>query len=204
MKNVDSTYYIESYGCTLNSGDAEIIMFKFEELGYTKVENFKDAKFIVINTCGVKTPTEQKILYRIKHIAKLIGNSESLIITGCLPIILKESLTKITSIAPNFAALIGPKNYHELEEILSKVLMGERNIIKIGCQTLTQKVSLKSKPLMKNIGILPIAEGCKGACSYCCTRFARGHLQSYPISSIKEKLNRFIKKGIKEIWITGT
>ena len=203
MKNVASTYYIESYGCTLNSGDAELIMFKFEELGYMKVSHFKDARFIVINTCGVKTPTEQKILYRIKKISKFIGKTNFLIITGCLPIILKDDLTKITSIAPNFAALIGPKNYHELEEIISKILMGERNIIKIGCQTLAQKVNLKSKPLMKNIGILPIAEGCKGACTYCCTRFARGHLQSYPISAIKAKLNLYIKKGIKEIWITA-
>ena len=53
------------------------------------------------------------------------------------------------------------------------------------------------------IHIIQICEGCLGACTFCCTRFARGPLNSYPIEDIKEEARKAIEQGVCEIQLTA-
>ena len=53
------------------------------------------------------------------------------------------------------------------------------------------------------IHILQICEGCLGACTFCCTRFARGPLNSYPISDIVAEAREAIDNGACEIQLTA-
>ena len=41
----------------------------------------------------------------------------------------------------------------------------------------------------EGVEIIPIALGCKGACTFCQTRFARGELWSYPIDDILQRVH---------------
>lgn len=51
---------------------------------------------------------------------------------------------------------------------------------------LEDKVALTTQQVRKNefIEILPINVGCLGACTYCKTKHARGHLGSYTVESL--------------------
>jgi len=51
------------------------------------------------------------------------------------------------------------------------------------------------------VGILPIATGCTGNCSYCITKKARGPLQSRPINEIKQRLEMLVARGCVEIQV---
>ncbi|MCX8170832.1 MAG: tRNA (N(6)-L-threonylcarbamoyladenosine(37)-C(2))-methylthiotransferase, partial [Candidatus Bathyarchaeota archaeon] len=53
------------------------------------------------------------------------------------------------------------------------------------------------------IEIIPIAEGCLGSCSFCCVRFARGRLFSYPKELIVGGVREAVSEGVKEIWLTS-
>jgi len=53
------------------------------------------------------------------------------------------------------------------------------------------------------IHIIQICEGCLGACTFCCTRFARGPLNSYPIHDIVEEARQAIENGACEIQLTA-
>ena len=53
------------------------------------------------------------------------------------------------------------------------------------------------------IEIVPINEGCLGKCDYCKTKFARGHLRSYPIKDIVNHVRNAVNTGAKEIWLTS-
>ena len=90
------------------------------------------------------------------------------------------------------------------------------------------------KQVRKNkfIEILPINVGCLGACTYCKTKHARGHLGSYTVSSLVstpescvfdpvacfvflfiiftavylsqlERVKAVISEGVKEIWLSS-
>nr|MDO8108756.1 tRNA (N(6)-L-threonylcarbamoyladenosine(37)-C(2))-methylthiotransferase [Candidatus Sigynarchaeota archaeon] len=198
--NADS-FFLETYGCTLNTSDSEVIARILEKEGLVQTSSVKDATFIVINTCGVKTPTEQKILHQIRQLARAPG--KILIICGCLPLIHKYDLETISRLVPEFGAMVGPKNYHELGAVIAALRGGKRNILKIDAVSLEHKYHLEQKRSRGHIGIVAIAEGCLGACNYCCTRFARGSLLSYPAKLLTGKFNALIDGGAKEIWVTA-
>ena len=56
--------YIETYGCTLNAADSDIMQALLKEKEYSIVDNEDDSDVIVINTCTVKGATENKIMAR--------------------------------------------------------------------------------------------------------------------------------------------
>lgn len=53
------------------------------------------------------------------------------------------------------------------------------------------------------IGIVQVAQGCLGHCTYCITRKARGPLASFPESEIVEKTRAFVTAGACEIQLTA-
>jgi MiaB/RimO family radical SAM methylthiotransferase len=52
-------------------------------------------------------------------------------------------------------------------------------------------------------GIVQVAQGCPGACTYCITRFARGPLRSFPLPDIRDQVEAFVLLGIPEIQLTA-
>ena len=53
------------------------------------------------------------------------------------------------------------------------------------------------------IEIIPISSGCKGNCTYCLTKKARGNLQSYDPNLILKRVRKASAQGVKEIWLTS-
>ncbi len=53
------------------------------------------------------------------------------------------------------------------------------------------------------VGTIPIASGCKGSCTYCITKSARGKIQSRPIDKIKERFKGLVKQSTREIRLTS-
>ena len=64
-----------------------------------------------------------------------------------------------------------------------------------------QLPKIRRNPLIE---IVPISTGCLNACTYCKTKHARGHLGSYPIEEIVERIRKVVAEdGILEIWLTS-
>jgi threonylcarbamoyladenosine tRNA methylthiotransferase CDKAL1 len=53
------------------------------------------------------------------------------------------------------------------------------------------------------VGLVQIASGCPGKCSYCITRHARGPLNSFPPEEIVDRTARLVRGGACEIRITA-
>ncbi|MBS7654404.1 tRNA (N(6)-L-threonylcarbamoyladenosine(37)-C(2))-methylthiotransferase [Candidatus Bathyarchaeota archaeon] len=194
--NLRKRVYLESYGCAANKADLEIMLAYIINSGYKVYNNPEDADFIVVNTCAVKKPTEDRMLERLRLLSVL---NKPLIITGCLP---KINLKLIIKVAPNFSAVLDPQSINKIVLALRSAERGERN-----------KIFFSEKPPIKVvephirlspvIEIIPISEGCLSACAFCCVRFARGSLFSYPVNSIVDRLQRAISEGIREVWLTS-
>ncbi len=166
----------------MNKADSEIIKALLKD---QITDDFDDADMIIINSCGVKGPTEYKIRKRIKEIQH---QGTPMIVAGCLP--------KISELDTN---VVGT-NVYDIAEAVKKVEQGQKvNIIK------EEKRNKLCYPRTGNnvIGIIPISEGCLGSCTYCATRLARGRLFSYPVKSIVETAEQFIAQGCKELQITS-
>lgn len=188
--------YIDTYGCTFNQADSEIMAGLLREEGYKLVETAKNAQVILVNTCYVKLPTEQKVINRIIKLKEEFPRKK-LIITGCMVEIDQDKLEKI---APE-AGWIGPHQIKSTPQVVESILNGK--MIRLTGAENINKVCLPKIRHNQFIHTIQICEGCDGICSYCCTRIARGKLKSYPVELIRKEALDAVHDGCVEIQLTA-
>ncbi len=169
---------VEAYGCTLNKGEAEEFTEAIIDNGNVVIASEAEAEAFAIFTCGVIETTEKHMLKRIGQLSKY--KEKKLLVCGCLGNINPESILKN---APH-AQLFGPSEHMLASEIFSN--SNERKM---------------EKQATSKVGILPIATGCSGDCSYCITKKARGPLKSRTAQEIKQRLEMLVADGFVEIQI---
>ena len=188
--------YIQTYGCSENLGESEIMAGLLTKSGFDIVKNIENSDLVILNTCYVKSPTEQKILFRIKDIQEKYPEKK-LIISGCM---VEAAYEKVLDVAPE-ANLVSTHHITEIPKVAKKTLDGKK-IELIGKR---EEVKLCLPKIRKNpiIDIVPISSGCTGYCSYCSVKFAKGELFSYPKDKILEEIKIAVREGCKEIWLTA-
>jgi MiaB-like tRNA modifying enzyme len=188
--------FLRSFGCSSNTADAEFMRGCLVNAGFKLVGNAEDADVLVFNTCGVKSPTENRIIEELKEAAKL---EKKLLVAGCLPLInLKRLRSQV-----KFDGVLSPSSAGRIVEAVQSVLSGKK------IQWLKDRAELKpllSLPRQTSnpvVNIVPVAQGCLGSCSYCCVVFARGRLRSCTVDEVFERIRSDLQGGAKEVWLTG-
>ncbi len=182
--------YIETYGCSANQADSEIMAGLLERAGHELVGS-DNADIVIINSCIVKEPTEHRFLFRLKQV------QNRLIIAGCGPEGIYE---KIAEVAPT-ASLVSTHHITEIAQVVEEVLRGNR--VELLGKSKGIKLCLPRMRRNPVVGIVPIASGCNSLCSYCCVRLVKGELFSYPKEKIIEEVSSAVRHGCREIWITS-
>ena len=188
--------FIESYGCTFNQADGQIIAGNLQANDIEIVDSIDEADVVIVNTCYVKLPTEDKMTFRIQKLQKEFPDKK-IIVGGCMVEIDPEKLDKI---GPNIS-WIGPHQLNKSASVVNATYCGD--VIRETGFSKESKVCVPKVGDDSLIHILQICEGCLGACTFCCTRFARGPLNSYPISDIVFEAQRAIENGACEIQLTA-
>jgi len=178
----------------VNQQDSEIIAGILEEIGFSQTTDPKSADVVILNTCIVKKPTEDRMIDRIRKLSRL---GKKLIVAGCMAEALPE---KIRKLAPN-ASILSPHHYDKLPLLIENLINGS-NFEARGLRYL-DKSKLPRKIRKTLYAPVTISQGCLGSCTFCITKIARGHLRSYPIQSVLNEIKRLIKAGVKEIRLTG-
>ena len=187
--------FVKSFGCSTNLADGEILAGCLAKAEYKLVNSVTSADVIIYNTCAVKGPTENRII----EILKRVPANKKVIIAGCLPLINFERLCKEV----RFDGVVGPAAGDGIIEIVKRVLNGERVVALEGAVNAKPSLNLPRLRLNPVISIIPINYGCLGTCAYCCVVFARGHLRSYGIQEIVERVKKDLAMGVQEFWITS-
>ena len=107
---------------------------------------------------------------------------------------------KLEKVAPN-CSWIGPHQLNKTADVVNETYCG--NVIRESGFSKESKVGVPKVSDGSLIHIIQIAEGCLGACTFCCTRFARGPLNSYPIKDIVAEAKKAIDDGAVEIQLTA-
>lgn len=185
-----SKVYIETYGCTLNLADSDIIKGELIKGGHTLVFSIDKSDVVIINTCTVKSTTENKISNLISRIVKL---GKPLIISGCMTA--NEKLLR--ELAPN-AVIVGTGSLC----FINKAIDCAVNRLNCSFMDFESKDSLSrifTSPILR----IPICEGCVNCCNFCHTKFARPKLRSYLQKTIIRWIEEGVSVGAKEIQLTA-
>jgi len=197
VKNIVSLMriYCETYGCTSNRADTEIMLGLAENAGHEVVSDPTEADVVLINTCAVKGTTYRRMLGRLSN---LLRTNKRIIVAGCLPLIDPKAVADVGK----FAAVMSCKSVGELPELLRRISRGE-NGVRIVTSGGVEKPTMPKKRLSCVSAAVPIAEGCTSNCSYCSVKFARGRLRSFKIENVVEEAEHLVKLGYHEILLTA-
>ncbi|KAK7404214.1 hypothetical protein VNO78_04904 [Psophocarpus tetragonolobus] len=184
--------YIKTFGCSHNQSDSEYMAGQLTAFGYSLSDNPEQADLWLINTCTVKSPSQSAM---DTIITKGKSSNKPLVVAGCVPQGSRD-LKELEGIS-----IVGVQQIDRVVEIVEETLKGHE------VRLLTRKKlpSLDLPKVRKNkfVEILPINVGCLGACTYCKTKHARGHLGSYTIDSLVGRVKSVISEGVKEIWLSS-
>lgn len=185
--------YLESHGCWLSKAEGDIARSLLERSGHSFTDTVREADAIILITCAVRGDTERAMLKRLKELQALRPDAR-FIVAGCLVNVRPKS---IVDIVPN-ASLIEPDAIDHVVEALTTrepvyiVRSYQRNLMILP--------EYRGGPTY----IVPIESGCTGSCSFCVEWVARGQrVKSYPIDQLVKSINDAVKKGAKEIYLTG-
>lgn len=191
---MDVRVYIETYGCTTNQADSDIMRGVLAKR-FRLAGSVDEADVVVVNTCGVISFTERKILRRLKELKE---NGKTVIAAGCLTRIARREMERVAD------GIVSPDNVHLVDSAVISALNGKKLVlIKVSS---TDKAALHTAKCRKRenaISIVSISEGCLGSCSYCATKIARGRLRSFSLEKIVEEVQRAVADGSKEIQLTS-
>lgn len=187
--------FIQSFGCSTNLADGEVLAGCLAEAGYKIVDSISAADLVIYNTCAVKGPTENRMIELLKRVPP----SKKLVVAGCLPLINYERLCRET----RFDGVVGPAAGEKIVEVVRRVFEGGKVVAVEEAANAKPRLSLPRLQLNPIVSIIPINYGCLGSCAYCCVVFARGRLRSYGVEEIVERAKEDLEKGVKEFWITS-
>jgi len=181
---------IKTAGCALNLADSEQMAGLLKKAGFEITTSLKKADLLILNTCTVKTPTENKFFNRLEKIKPL---NKPIIIAGCIP---QTAARKLKGYS-----LIGTRQIDHIVEVVEETL-NDNVIIALSYRDFPD-LSLNHARKNPIVEIIPICRGCLGSCTYCIVKSARGHLKSYPIEKIKKRFRLALRQGAREIWLTA-
>lgn len=184
--------YLETYGCSANQNNSEIIKGLVTQAGLEFISNPELADILILNTCIVKGPTENKMKGRTLELEKL---RKPLIITGCMPEVRKLKGKNIF--------LLGVNHITEINKLIRRIIENKYKDNEFLSQEKEIKLNCNKIKNNKLIGITQISEGCLGNCNFCITKIAKKNLFSYPEEKILENIKQDLNQGCKEIWLTS-
>ena len=179
-----------TYGCTFNLADTDALKAEVAKT-FGLAESEDDADVVVLNTCSVKDSTQERILNKARQLAR---KGKKLVITGCLAQVTPELVGK----AVPEASIIGVWSNAKIAEAIAGAARGNRTVRTKKTKTLPFNVSVDGV-----FARVQISRGCLGNCTYCSTKLARGHLQSFPQDDIVAAVGSAVAKGAKEIQLTS-
>lgn len=180
-------FYIETYGCAANFGNSQDLKAALIELCHRPTSE-ADADAVIVNTCAVTEKTERKIIRRLGQL-----HGTRLVVVGCLPAALPESLRRIEC-----RASMGPVEGASAKEIAD---LFEAQACQVTAETQSEHHRLDDR--QDRCGIVNIAEGCNGSCSYCIVRRARGMLVSRDPKEVVDAVRKLVRSGIVEVQLTA-
>ncbi|KAL2467598.1 Methylthiotransferase [Forsythia ovata] len=186
------TIYMKTFGCSHNQSDSEYMAGQLSAFGYNFSDNPDEADLWLINTCTVKSPSQSAMETLI---AKCRNGNKPLVVAGCVPQGSRD-LKELEGVS-----VVGVQQIDRVVEVVEETLKGHE------VRLLTRKTlpALDLPKVRKNkfVEILPINVGCLGACTYCKTKHARGHLGSYTVESLVGRVRNVIADGVREIWLSS-
>ena len=184
-------------GCKVNQYETEAIAESFKNMGYNVNKFDEKSDVYVVNSCSVTAMADRKARTLISKARKL--NPEAIIVLcGCY----SQTSGEVKNIK-DADIIIGNRGKCEIPKIVEKY-EGKKYY---NVPDIMEVKGFEETPVTGHEGktraFMKIQDGCDNYCAYCIIPYARGHIRSREMTSIKNEAENLIKNGYREIVLTG-
>lgn len=196
-------FYIESYGCSMNFSDSEIVASILSDNGFGATRNIEHADLILVNTCSIREKAEQTVRKRLTEFKKLKRRRPGMLvgILGCMAERLKAKLLEEEKLVD---LVVGPDAYRTLPQLIEEADGGQKgvNVLLSRDETYSDisPVRLNSNGITAFVSIM---RGCNNMCSFCVVPFTRGRERSRNADSIVQECADLFQSGYREVTLLG-
>lgn len=186
-------------GCSKNQVDSEIMAGLLEDKKYTITEDWQDADYIVVNTCGFIEAAKEESIDTILQMAQMkkTGKAKGLIATGCLS---QRYHDELMENIPELDGIIGTGNYAKIVETIEEIEdTGNKVVLYDGIDDAFNEELPRRVAENTVLAYVKIAEGCDNNCTYCIIPKLRGKYRSRSPESILSEIRHLGDLGVKEI-----
>ncbi|MFH1849810.1 MAG: tRNA (N(6)-L-threonylcarbamoyladenosine(37)-C(2))-methylthiotransferase [archaeon] len=185
--------YIETFGCSTNRHEAEVMAGLIARAGCLIVDSPSLADVIIINVCTVKGETKaQRIIRKMSN-----GYPDkALVVAGCIP----DDYETLLDIHPA-ASMVSTHNISDIVTAVRKAAKGKQSLL-LGKGP---RSKVGAPKIRKNsiVSIIPVSTGCNSCCAYCSVKAIKGDLLSYKKEDLLTEARVSLSNGCKEIWLTS-
>ena len=188
--------YIKTFGCPLNKFESLVMEYYLRKYGYYIVDSPDGSDVIIVNSCGVKKQTEDRIIDYMKRLNRRFSGKK-IVLGGCLPLINRERLIRET----RFDYMVGPSIGYKIVEVVDSLVGIDRDNMLFNETVFPNELYLGESQITVPVGV---SSGCLDRCSFCGTWFARGVVKSVPLDQLECLIKFLVRRGVKEIYLTSS
>ncbi len=198
----DFKFFIHTFGCQMNGNDSEHIAGILLSCGAIPSVSPEESDLVVINTCAVREKSEEKLYSLLGRLNSIQKKSEKKFTVGVVGCVAQLQRAKLLEKMPQIDFILGPDNYSQIPEILSKHL--EEKVISTKWRKDWQEIpSEQTLRTSKVSAFVTIMEGCNNFCTYCIVPYTRGREKCRPTPQILDEVRDLAQKNYKEIQLLG-
>jgi len=196
-------FYIESYGCSMNFSDSEIIAAILFEDGFSLTRNFEEADLILLNTCAIRDNAEQRVRKRLSEFKHAKKNRPGVLIgmLGCMAERLKENLLEQEKLVD---IVCGPDAYRDLPKLVKNADSGQKGVnVLLSREETYSDISPIRLDTNGVTAFISIMRGCDNMCSFCVVPFTRGRERSRNAFAVIAEAQDLYERGYREVTLLG-
>jgi len=187
--------WVKTFGCAHNMSDGEYMAGLLQEYGYQLVADGAEggADCWVVNTCTVKGPSQASMSTLLRR-AREAGIPA--VVAGCVP----QGDKRLPELAG--VSVLGVSQIDRVVEAVEQTLLGNR--VSLLKKKALPRLDLPKVRRNRFVEIVPLSTGCKGACTYCKTKHARGELGSYDPEALVARVRAAVADpDVREVWLSS-
>ena len=172
--------------------------------GY-EITDFKDrADVYIINTCSVTNVADKKSRQMIRR-AKKQNPDAAVVACGCYVQTERDRHPEKESLIEDADILLGNNRKGDIADVIEQWFEEKKvqsDVTDIAVEKEYENLYLTDISDHTR-AYLKIQDGCNQFCSYCIIPYARGRIRSRAPEDVKREVNILVKKGFREIVLTG-
>ena len=210
------SFTIKTIGCKVNIYESnkikdDLINNGLNYINVEEKENYDKLDLYIVNTCSVTSIADKKSRQML-HLARKYNKDIIVVAIGCLVDSIKiKNNKKNEEILSGIDLFISNKEKKDAINIILNYLSENKKLTlskntynkKNNTDNVVEKTSENILQKQQVRSFVKIQDGCNQYCTYCIIPYLRGNIKSKDNDLIIEEVEQHVKKGAKEIVLTG-